>query len=109
DAMNNLVQVCARVDVVRDARGDDRENVGRAFSAAVEPGEEPVLATENEAPELALASVVGGLDVPVVEEEEEPPPLAIDVSETSAERCIRRRCRLLSIEPLAKFLEHWST
>jgi hypothetical protein len=44
NAMKHSMQVGARVDVVRDARRDDREDNGGAFGALVEPGEEPILA-----------------------------------------------------------------
>jgi hypothetical protein len=43
NAMKHSMQVGARVDVVRDARRDDREDNGGAFGALVEPGEEPIL------------------------------------------------------------------
>jgi hypothetical protein len=39
DGVNDLVQVGARVDVVGDAGGDDREDVRGALGAFVEPGE----------------------------------------------------------------------
>ena len=44
DAMNDLVQVRARVDVVGNARGDNRKNVCSALCAVIAPGEEPILA-----------------------------------------------------------------
>jgi hypothetical protein len=39
DGVNDLVQVRAGVDVVRDAGRDDGEDVGGAMAAFVEPGE----------------------------------------------------------------------
>jgi hypothetical protein len=39
DAVNDAVQISARVDVVRDARGDDRQDIARAAAAFVEPRE----------------------------------------------------------------------
>jgi hypothetical protein len=47
NAVNDQVQVGARVDVVRDACGDDREDIARALGAFVEPREEPIATTEN--------------------------------------------------------------
>ncbi len=75
NAVNDAVQVRARVDVVGDAGGDDREDRRGALAAVVEPREEPILATEDEPPELALASVIGGLDVSVLEKEQQAWPL----------------------------------
>jgi hypothetical protein len=56
--MNDLLQVGARVDVVRDARRDDRQDVARPLGAVVEPREEPVLAAEDETSQLAFATIV---------------------------------------------------
>lgn len=39
DGVNDLVQVRARIDVVRDAGCDDREDVAGALAAVVEPCE----------------------------------------------------------------------
>lgn len=47
DAMNDLVQVRTRVDVVGNARGDDREDVPGPLAAFVLPGEEPVLPAQD--------------------------------------------------------------
>jgi hypothetical protein len=47
DELGHEVEVRARIDVVRDARRDNAEDRGGALSAAVEPGEEPVLPSEN--------------------------------------------------------------
>lgn len=58
DESGDQVQVGARVDVMRDAGGDDGEDGSGAFAADVEPGEEPVLAAEDEATELALSTVM---------------------------------------------------
>jgi hypothetical protein len=74
---------------VRDARRDDRQDVARACAASVEPGEEPVLAADHQASELALSAVVGGFDVPVFEKEQQAWPLPVHVAEALAER---RRC-----------------
>jgi hypothetical protein len=60
------MKVGARVDVVGDARRDDRQDIRRALGAFIEPCKEPVLPAEDEASQLALASVVGRLDVAVV-------------------------------------------
>ncbi len=42
DELGDQVQVGARIDVVRDASGDDGEDGCGALSAEVEPGEEPI-------------------------------------------------------------------
>lgn len=47
DELGHEVQVSARVDVVCDARGDDREDIPSAFSAFIEPSKEPVFSTDN--------------------------------------------------------------
>jgi hypothetical protein len=45
NAVNDAVQVGARVDVVRDARGDNRQDIARALAAFVEPREKPIATT----------------------------------------------------------------
>lgn len=70
------MQISARVDVVRNAGGDDSKDCGGALAAPVEPGKEPVLSAQDEASQLALAAVVGRLDIAVIEEQLEPFPLA---------------------------------
>src|ERR1019366_6579386 len=47
DAVNDAMEIRSRVDVVRDARRDDRQDVAGARTAFIEPCEEPVLASEN--------------------------------------------------------------
>jgi hypothetical protein len=42
DAVDDLVRVGAQVNVVSDARCDNRENIPDALAAVVEPGEKPV-------------------------------------------------------------------
>jgi len=55
------MQIGARVDVMGDASADDGENVGGAFSAEIEPGEEPLACSQNQSSELTLSSIVGEL------------------------------------------------
>jgi hypothetical protein len=62
DELHDEVQIGARLDVVRDARGDDREDVRRALAADVAPREEPVLAAKDELSQLILAAIVRELD-----------------------------------------------
>lgn len=45
DAMNDLVQVCAWIDVVGDARRDNRKNVRSALSAVIEPCEKLIFSS----------------------------------------------------------------
>jgi hypothetical protein len=47
DAVNDSVQIGARVDVVRDARGDDRQDIAGALAAFVEPCKEPIATTQH--------------------------------------------------------------
>jgi hypothetical protein len=42
NAVNDTVQVRAWADVVRDARGDDGQDISAPFAAFVEPREQPV-------------------------------------------------------------------
>jgi hypothetical protein len=58
DEFGDEVQVGARVDVVRDARGDDTQYRRGALSALVHPGEKPVLPAENEPAQLALTALM---------------------------------------------------
>lgn len=56
DELRDEVQVGARVHVVRDARGDDRQDGGDPLAAIVEPGEQPVLPAEDSDPFILPAS-----------------------------------------------------
>jgi len=58
DELRDHMQVGARVDVVRDARRDDREDVRGPLTADVEPGEQPVPSAEDQSSELALAAIM---------------------------------------------------
>jgi hypothetical protein len=71
------VQIGARVDVVRDAGRDHGEDIGGAFAIDVKPGEERVLAAQDQPSQLALSVIVGCLDVAVLQEEKQPMPLAV--------------------------------
>lgn len=103
DEARDEMEVGARVDVVSDACGDDREDGGGALAAEVEPREEPIFATEDQPSKLALATIVGQLDVSVVEEEGEALPLPMEVSEGAAERCLGRNESSLLVEELTDF------
>ena len=50
----------------------------------------PVASAEDQSSELALAAIVGRLDVAVVEKENEAMPLAMETPEPGAERRLRR-------------------
>jgi hypothetical protein len=67
DAVDDAVQVGARVDVVRDARGDNRQDIACALAAFVDPGEEPMRRPRTKFRRLSfkLASIVGSLDIPI--------------------------------------------
>src|SRR5580658_3313800 len=106
NAVNDAVEIRARVDLVGDAGRDDREDVARARAASVEPREEPIFAAQNEPPELAFSSVVGGFDVSVFEKEQQSWPLAIQIPEPLAERCLGRNHGLLPLDPGAKLVEN---
>ncbi len=106
NAVNDAMKIGAWVDVVRDARRHDRQDVARPHAAFIEPCEQPIFATEHQAPELALASVVGGLDVPVFEEEQESRPLPLQVAEGFAERGLWRNDSLLLIDPQPELVEN---
>lgn len=106
DEPRDKMQVGARVDLVRNAGGDHRENGSGAFAAVVEPGEEPVLTTEDETAKLPLASVLGRVDVTVVEEEQEPVPLAVQVAECLAQWSLGRRELAVPVEPEAQVVDH---
>lgn len=99
------MKISARVDVVRDGGRDDGEDVGRALAALVEPGEEPVLPSEDEPSKLAFPPIVGRLNVPIIEEEEKSLPLAMEVAEAFAERRLRRNDGAMLIEPRTQLIE----
>jgi hypothetical protein len=56
-------------------------------------------------PQLTLASVVGGLDVSIIEEEEQSLPLPVDVAQSLSERRLGRCDRGLAVHPSAKLIE----
>ena len=84
NAVNDTVKIGAWVDLVRDARRDDREDVAGAGAALVEPDKEPIATPEDQSSELAFSSIIGGFDVPIVEKEQQSTPLAIEISEAKA-------------------------
>src|SRR2546421_337041 len=63
------------------------------------------LAAEDQSSALAFASVVRGLDVPVVEKQEEPSPLPIQVAEPLSKRSLGGRARALRVDPGAELGE----
>lgn len=69
DELGDEVQVGSRIEVVRDTGSDDREDRGSALATRIEPGEEPVFSSEDQAPQLALTPIVREIDVAVFEEE----------------------------------------
>src|SRR3990167_6827071 len=91
--------------VVRDESGDDCQDGGDALAAVVEPGEQPVLPAQDQPAQLALAAVVGRLDVAVFEEQHQPMPLAVEVAERAPEPRPRRYHGALVLEPLLEVVE----
>ena len=71
DELGHEVQVGARIEIVRDAGGDDAEDGRGALAADVAPGEEPIFATETKPSQLTLAAIIGDLDIAVFEEQGE--------------------------------------
>src|SRR6185312_8212843 len=84
NAVNDAMEIGARVDVVGDTRRDDRQDVAGPLAALIEPCEQPIFAAQDQASELALAAIVRGLDVPVFEEQQEARPLPLQVTERLA-------------------------
>ena len=64
DELRDEMEIGAWVDVVGDARRDDREDARGALAAEIEPREEPVFTTDHEPPELALAPRASALRSP---------------------------------------------
>lgn len=93
------MQVGARVEIVRDAGGDDGEDGSGALAAGVEPSEEPIFATEDQAPQLTLTSIVGELNVAIIEKERETIPLSMQVARSTTERSLGRNEGALVVEP----------
>jgi hypothetical protein len=106
--LGHEMQVRARVDVVRDAGGDDGEDGAGALTAEVEPGEEPIFPPKYKPSELSLAAIVGGLDVSIIEKEDEALPLPMQVAEGVSERRLGRSDVALVVEPGPKLIEHGS-
>ena len=65
DELRDGVQVGARVDLLRDAGAEDREDRRGALAAEIALDEEPVLPAEDEGSQLALDAVVRELDAAV--------------------------------------------
>jgi hypothetical protein len=95
DEFGDEVQVGARINVVRDARGDDTQDRRGAFSTFVHPSEEPVFPAENEPAQLALTAIIRQLDIAIFEEEGKSLPLSMQVAERTTERSLRRNDRAL--------------
>jgi hypothetical protein len=105
NAVDDAVQVGARVEVVRDARGDNRQDIAGTLAAFIEPREEPVATTQYQASELTLSSVIGRFDIPILEKEQQSSPLAIEIAEAFAEWGLGRDDALLLVDPGSKLVE----
>ena len=104
NAVDDGMQVGAGADVVRDAGGDDRQDVTRALAAIVEPGKEPIFSAQDQAAQFALTATVGGLDVSIFEKQQQPSPLAVQIPERLSERCLGRHDGALPIDPSAELV-----
>jgi hypothetical protein len=58
DQFGDEVKVGARIDLVSDARSDDRQNGRSAFTASIEPREQPIFPADHQTPDLTFAPVV---------------------------------------------------
>ena len=96
------MQVGARVDAMRDARADDREDRGGAFAPEIACGKKPVLPSQNERSQFPFNTVVGQLDPTIREEQDQSIPLPMQVADGFAERCFRRNERALLVDPEAQ-------
>lgn len=105
DELGDEMNVCARVDLMRDARRDDAQDRRGTLAALIEPREQPVFAAEDQTTQLAFAPVVRDLDVAIFEEEREARPLPMHVSESCAERSLGRDHEALLIDPRAKAVD----
>src|SRR5260221_4289893 len=105
DEFRREVEVCTWVDVMRDAGRDDAEDRRRPLAAVVEPCEEPIFPAEDQPSKLALAAIIGELDVAVLEKEREALPLAMEVSERTSERGLRWCERAVLVEPDTALLD----
>ncbi len=92
EAMHNElrheVQVGARIDIVRDAGGDDAEDGRGALAADIAPREEPIFATETKPSQLTLPAIIRDLDIAIFEEQGEAWPLAVEIAESATERSL---------------------
>jgi len=87
DELGDQVKIGARIDVVRDASGDDAQDGSGAFATEIEPGERR-------------------LDVAVIHEEDEPAPLPMEIAERPSERSFWRGNGAVLVDPRAQFIEH---
>jgi hypothetical protein len=79
------------------------------LAAFVEPSEKPISTSQNQTSELTLTSIVGGLDIAIFEKQKQSPPLAVEIAEAFAERCLGRDNALLPIDPGSKLIEDRTT
>jgi hypothetical protein len=97
------------IEVVELARGDEREEVGRRLGVIVAADEEPRLAADSDAPQLALGDVVVEAQSTIVEEAPERGPLAHGVSERRAEQSAGVfHLRVLGLGPREEVVEQRS-
>jgi hypothetical protein len=81
-----IAQVGLGVEAVELARSEQREEVGGGLGVVIAADEEPSLATDGDAAELALACVVVYFESAVVEEAAERFALAHGVTEGRAQK-----------------------
>jgi hypothetical protein len=58
DELRDLVQVRARVDVVRNAGADDRQDRSGALTAEIQPREEPIPSSQDQSAKLSFPAIV---------------------------------------------------
>jgi len=80
-----VAQVGLRIEAVEARRGDQREQIACGLGVIVAANEEPVLAPDGDAAELALGGVVVELESTIVVEAGQRSSLAMRVAERGAE------------------------
>lgn len=105
DADQDVGEVGERVDAVETAAGEDRAQNAGALGPGLAAGEEPVLATDGDAPELALGGVVVEAQAPVVEEPGERPPLVARLAAAALRETARRKRKLVERDTIARVIE----
>src|SRR5262249_19400940 len=105
DAHEDVTQIVEGVNAVQSARGEQRVDDAGSLGSGLGSSEEPILASDRDAPELPLGGVVVKLEPGVVEESREGAPLVARVADGICDRTLRQDGKRLAIKPSFEGIE----